>query len=217
MITILIADDHELVRRGLRMTIAAESDMQLVGEGRSGREALALALELVPDLVLLDIQMPDMDGVTAASAIRAAHPQMAILILTSFSSDSQIHAALRAGASGYLLKDVSGDALLAAIRGAVQGDPQLHPQVARRLMATIPPAASPLAGLTAREHAVLKLIGSGRTNREIAAALVLTETTVKGYVSDIFGKLQINDRTQAALLAVRYGLVAPDDLPDLPR
>jgi len=158
--------------------------------------------------------MPDMDGVAATVAIRSTHPEIAILILTSFGSDTQIHAALRAGASGYLLKDVSGDSLLAAIRGVANGDPQLHPHVARRLMATVPLPPDPLSILTTREREVLRLLGSGHNNREIAAALVLTETTVKGYVSDLFSKLHVTDRTQAALLAVRYGLVAAHELPD---
>lgn len=216
MISVILADDHEVVRRGLRMTIAGEADMRLLGEARNGREAVALAAETCPRVALLDVQMPEMDGVAAAAAIHAAQPEIAILMLTSFSGDTQLHAALRAGANGYLLKDMSGDALVAAIRGAARGEPQLHPTVARRLMNLAPAPNDPLAALTSREREVLRLLGRGMSNKEIGAALTLTEMTVKGYVSDILGKLQIADRTQAALLAVRYGLIDPNDLPDVP-
>jgi len=214
MIKILIADDHELVRRGLRQTIAAEADMQLVGEARTGAEAVALAAAAPPDVALLDVQMPGMDGIAAAAAIHAAQPQTAILMLTSYSSDAQLHAALRAGVAGYLLKDISGDELAAAIRGAAAGRPQMHPEILRRLMQQMPAPADPLAALTAREREILRLIAQGRSNKEIGAALSLTEATVKGYVSAVLGKLGVADRTQAALLTVRYGLVAPADLPD---
>lgn len=216
MITIVIADDHEIVRRGLRLTIEAEPDLQLLGEARTGREAIELARTLHPAIMLLDIQMPDMDGLAAATTIHAAQPDVAILILTSFSSDAQLAAALRAGVSGYLLKDLSGDALIAALRGAARGEPQLHPSIARKLMQHAGPPADPLAELTTREQDVLRLIARGHSNKEIGAALALTEVTIKGYVSSILSKLGVADRTQAALLAVRYGLIAPDDLPTLP-
>lgn len=215
MISIVIADDHEIVRRGLRLTIEAEPDLQLVGEARTGREALELARTKQPNVIVLDIQMPDMDGIAAATALHAAQPNTAILILTSFSSDAQLAAALRAGVTGYLLKDMSGDALIAAIRGAARGEPQLHPSIARKLMQHAGPPADPLAELTAREQDVLRLIARGHSNKEIGAALALTEVTIKGYVSSILSKLGVADRTQAALLAVRYGLIAPDDLPTL--
>lgn len=213
MIRIVIADDHEIVLRGLRMTIQGEEDMQLLGEARSGREALARVAETRPDVLLLDIQMPDMDGIQAAAAVHAAHPEVAIVMLTSFSSDVQLHAALQAGASGYLLKDVSGDALVAAIRGAARGEPQLHPEIARRLMKNMPAPNDPLGGLTPREREVLLLIARGLSNKEIGLQLSLTEVTVKGYVSGLLSKLNVSDRTQAALLAVRYGLIDPQDLP----
>jgi NarL family two-component system response regulator LiaR len=214
---VLIADDHEIVRRGLRMTIAGEEDMRLLGEARTGREAVELAAALRPNVVLLDVQMPDMDGVAAAAAIRATQPEVAILMLTSFGGDAQLYAALRAGASGYLLKDTSGDDLVRAIRGAARGDPQLHPNIARRLMQQAAAPADPLAMLTPREREVLRRLAQGLSNKEIGAALGLTEVTVKGYVSALLGKLHVADRTQAALLAVRYGLVAPGELPDVPR
>jgi DNA-binding NarL/FixJ family response regulator len=213
MISVLIADDHEIVRRGLRMTIAGEADLLLLGEARNGREAVEMAATSQPHVVLLDIQMPEMNGVEAAAAIHAAQPEIFILMLTSFDGDAQLYAALQAGASGYLLKDASGDELVRAIRGAARGEPQLHPTIARRLMARAPAPADPLALLTARERDVLGLLAQGLSNKQIGAALMLTEVTVKGYVSAVLGKLQVADRTQAALLAVRYGLVAPGELP----
>ena len=207
MIRVAIADDHEIVRRGLRMTILGEEDMQLVGEASNGREAVLLAAAQQPDVLLLDIQMPEMDGLAAAQQIHADCPDVRILILTSFDSDAKLYAALQAGVTGYLLKDTSGDGLVAAIRGAAQGIPQLHPEIARKLMGQMPAPSTPLDALTEREREVLTLLARGNSNREIGAALFLTEATVKGYVSTILGKLYVSDRTQAALLAVRYGLV----------
>ena len=216
MIGIIIADDHEVVRRGLRMTIQGEADFELLGEARNGHEAVALVATHQPQVALLDLQMPELNGVGATHAIHAAHPQVAIVILTSFSDDAQLHAALRAGATGYLLKDISGDALVRAIRGAAHGDPQLHPQIARRLMDRMPMPEDPLARLTARERAVLQLIGRGQSNKEIGVTLGLAELTIKGYVSEMLSKLGAADRTQAALLAVRYGLIRLDELPETP-
>ncbi len=212
-IGVLIADDHDIVRRGLRMTIAGEEDMRLLGEARNGHEAIELAARTRPDVILLDIQMPELDGVAAAAAIHAAQPTIAIVMLTSFAGDAQLYAALQAGAQGYLLKDTSGDDLVQAIRGAARGEPQLHPSVARRLMQRLPAPDDPLAALTARERDVLHLLSRGLSNKQIGAALTLTEVTVKGYVSAVLGKLGVADRTQAALLAVRHGLIAPEDLP----
>ncbi len=214
-ITIVIADDHEMVRRGLRMTIAAEPDLLLLGEATTGREAVRLAAELRPTLVLLDVQMPDMDGVTAAQAIRQAQPATAVVMLTSFAEDAQLYAALDAGVIGYLLKDISGDDLVEAIRGAVRGEPQLHPSIALRLMRRRSTAGDPFADLTERERDVLKTLARGFSNKEIAQALFLTETTVKGYVSTVLSKLGVSDRTQAALIAVRHGLVKLAELPDV--
>jgi len=210
MIRVAIADDHEIVRRGLRMTILGEEDMELVGEAANGREAVLLAAAQSPDVLLLDIQMPEMDGLAAAEAIRAAQPDVHILILTSFDTDAKLYAALKAGVTGYLLKDTPGDSLVAAIRGAAQGIPQLHPDIARKLMGQMPAPATPLDELTEREREVLTLLAQGNSNKEIAARLFLTEATVKSYVSTILGKLHVADRTQAALLAVRYGLVDVD-------
>ncbi len=213
VIRVLIADDHEIVRRGLRMTIQGESDMLLVGEAVDGRQAVELALRLHPDVVLMDIQMPGVDGIQAAAELRRSLPGAAVVMLTSFTGDAQLHAALQAGADGYLLKDISGDELAAAVRSARRGQPVLHPEIARRLMQQMPLPADPFASLTERERQVLQLIARGLSNKEIGGQLFLTEVTVKGYVSALLAKLGVADRTQAALLAVRYGLVNPDDLP----
>lgn len=212
-IGVVIADDHEVVRRGLSMTIAGEPDMRLLGAAATGREAVALVQATQPDVVLLDVHMPDMDGVAAAAILRAAYPQLAILMLSSYSDDARIYAALRAGASGYLLKEMSGDALLAAIRAVARGEPQLHPKIAQRLMNRVMPPEDPLAQLSPREHEVLRWIARGMSNKEIAAATDLTEQTVKSYVREILAKLDVADRTQAALLAVRYGGVWDTDEP----
>lgn len=212
MIRVAIVDDHEIVRRGLRMTILGEEDMALAGEAANGVEAVQLAAVQRPDVLLLDILMPEMDGLAAAQEIRRTQPDVHILILTSFDNDAKLYAALQAGVTGYLLKDTSGDDLVDAIRGAAQGIPQLHPEIARRLMDQMPAPVTPLDDLTEREREVLTLLARGNSNKEIGGALFLTEATVKGYVSTILGKLHVADRTQAALLAVRYGLVDVDEM-----
>jgi DNA-binding NarL/FixJ family response regulator len=213
LIGVVIADDHEVVLRGLGMTIAREPDMRLLGSATTGAEALALVRALEPDVVLLDIQMPDIDGVAAAATLHLAYPHMAILMLTGYTDDARIYAALQAGASGYLLKEMSGDALVAAIRAAARGEPQLHPKIARRLMSRMMPPENPLAQLAPREREILRWIARGLSNKEIAVATDLTEQTVKSYVRDILGKLNVTDRTQAALLAVRHGLMSDGDAP----
>ncbi len=212
MLKILIVDDHQVVRRGLQMTIDAEKDMRVIAEASNGTQVLAVIKKHKPDVVLMDLQMPEMNGVDALKQIRPAFPDLPILILTTFTDDAHVYAALRAGASGFLLKEMSGDDLVAAIRGAAQGKPQLHPDIARRLMARAPMPDDPFDSLTERERGILKLLARGKSNKEIAGELVLTEMTVKGYVSDLFAKLGVNDRTQAALMAVRYGLVLPEEL-----
>jgi len=190
------------------MTIEGEVDMELVGEAAVGRAAVDLIKRVRPDVLLLDLQMPVLDGVQAAQEIRSLAAGTIILALTSFREDAQLYTALRAGVHGYLLKDISGDALVDAIRGAAHGQPQLHPDVARRLMERMGAPADPFAELTERERDVLKLVAVGKSNKEIGQALFLTEVTVKGYVSSVLSKLHVEDRTQAALLAVRYGLVS---------
>lgn len=212
MLKIIIADDHQVVRRGLTFTIDAEKDMRVVGEAQNGAGVLALIKKHKPDVVLMDLQMPELNGVDALKQIRPEYPELPILILTSFTDDAHVFAALRAGASGFLLKEMNGDDLVAAIRGAAQGKPQLHPDIAKRLMLRAPMPDDPFDSLTERERGILKLLAKGKSNKEIASELSLTEMTVKGYVSDLFVKLGVNDRTQAALMAVRYGLVMVEEL-----
>ncbi len=212
MLKILIADDHQIVRRGLRMTLDAESDMRVVAEAADGAEVSALVKKHKPDVVLLDLQMPGQNGIETLQQLRPDFPELPILILTSFSDDAHLYAALRAGASGFLLKEMDGDDLVEAIRGAAQGKPQLHPDIARKLMARAPLPEDPFESLTERERDILSHLARGMSNKEIGAQLHLTEMTVKGYVSDILAKLGVSDRTQAALMAVRYGLVRAEDL-----
>lgn len=212
MLKILIADDHQIVRRGLRMTIDAERDMKVLAEAVDGSQVLKLIQKHKPDVVLMDLQMPNVDGVDALRGIRLEFPELPILILTSFSDDAHIYAALRAGANGFLLKEMGGDELVDAIRGAAKGRPQLHPEIAKRLMARAPMPQDPFEELTERERDLLKLLARGMSNKEIAVQLTLTEMTVKGYVSDVLMKLGVSDRTQAALMAVRFGLIKPEEL-----
>lgn len=212
MLKIIIADDHQVVRRGLTLTIDAEKDMRVVGEAQNGAGVLALIKMHKPDVALMDLQMPEMTGVDALKQIRLEYPDLPVLILTTFSDDAHVYAALRAGASGFLLKEMNGDDLVAAIRGAAQGKPQLHPDIAKRLMLRAPMPDDPFDSLTERERGILKLLAKGRSNKEIAGELSLAEMTVKGYVSDLFVKLGVSDRTQAALMAVRYGLVMVEEL-----
>jgi NarL family two-component system response regulator LiaR len=205
---VLIVDDHGVVREGLRAYLELEPDIQVVGEAKDGLEAVRRAAELQPDVVLMDLVMPNMDGVDATSRIKQQQPATHVIILTSFLDDERVVPAIRAGATSYLLKDVAATDLARAIRGARAGQAQLHPEVARRLMQQVTSPRKPDAGaqLTDREREVLRLLADGRSNKEIARSLVVSERTVKGHVSNILGKLGLQDRTQAALFAVRNGL-----------
>jgi len=207
-IRVLIVDDHGVVREGLRAYLELEPDIQVVGEARDGTEAVRRALELSPDVVLMDLVMPNMDGVDATTRIKEQQPAVHVIVLTSFLEDDRVVPAIKAGATSYLLKDVAASDLARAIRGARAGQAQLHPEVARRLMQQVTAPRKPDAGaqLTEREREVLRLLAEGRSNKEIARALVVSERTVKGHVSNILGKLGLQDRTQAALYAVRHGL-----------
>jgi two-component system, NarL family, response regulator LiaR len=207
-IRVLIVDDHGVVREGLRAYLELEPDIQVVGEAKDGLEAIRRAQELQPDVVLMDLVMPNMDGVDATSRIKQQQPATHVIILTSFLDDERVVPAIRAGATSYLLKDVAATDLARAIRGARAGQAQLHPEVARRLMQQVTSPRKPDAGaqLTDREREVLRLLADGRSNKEIARSLVVSERTVKGHVSNILGKLGLQDRTQAALFAVRNGL-----------
>lgn len=208
-IKVLIVDDHSVVRQGLRMFLTLESDFEIVGEAANGKEALSLVAEHKPDVVIMDLLMPVMDGVTATQTIRRDYPDTEVLALTSVLEDAQIVNAIRAGAIGYLLKDTQADDLCRAIRAAAAGQVQLSPQVAERLMKEITTPKDPLdeVQLTERETDVLRLLAQGLANKEIARDLYISETTVKTHVSNILMKLGVSSRTQAALYAVRIGLV----------
>jgi DNA-binding NarL/FixJ family response regulator len=210
-IRILIADDHSVVRQGLRMFLALDSELEVVGEATNGAEALRMAHELKPDVVLMDLLMPVMDGIAATRAIRRELPDTEVIALTSVLEDKAIFGAVQAGAIGYLLKDTQADELCRSIKSAAAGQVQLSPQVATRLMHRVSAPESP-EPLTDRETEVLKLLAQGKSNKEIAAALVIGEKTVKTHVSNILGKLGVPSRTQAALFAVRTGLVSLDAL-----
>ena len=220
-IGVLLVDDHTVVRQGLRMFIEMQKDMEVLGEGSNGVEAVELALRLDPDVILLDLLMPQMDGVEATRKILENNPHSRVLILTSFGEDDHIFPAIRAGAQGYLLKDILPADLVQAIRETYQGKAQLHPDVARRLMMAVSgdapvkepkPASLPneLQGLTDREREVLEQIAQGSTNREIAEKMVISEKTVKTHVSNLLDKLGLEDRTRAAIWALKHGLGSKD-------
>jgi two-component system, NarL family, response regulator LiaR len=209
-IRVLIADDHSVVRQGLRMFLGLDDRLEVVGEARDGAEALALAHELRPDVVLMDLLMPVMDGLTAIARIRAEVPGVAVLALTSVLEDASVGEAVRAGAIGYLLKDTDADELRRAIVAAAQGQVQLAPEAAARLVREVaaPPAPADPVPLTPRETDVLRLIARGLANKQIARELGVGEKTVKTHVSNVLMKLGVESRTQAALEAVARGLVA---------
>jgi DNA-binding NarL/FixJ family response regulator len=210
-IRIVIADDHSVVRQGLRMFLALDDELEVIGEAQNGAEALELAHELKPDVVLMDLLMPVMDGITAIGAIRREVPEVEVIALTSVLEDASVVGAVKAGAIGYLLKDTQADELRRAIKAAAEGQVQLAPQAAARLLREVRTPESPEA-LTERETDVLRLLAMGRANKEIARELDIGEKTVKTHVSNILGKLGVQSRTQAALHAVRTGLVPADAL-----
>jgi NarL family two-component system response regulator LiaR len=205
VIRVLIADDHAVVRQGLRTFLDLQDDIEVVGEAADGEEALAAAERLAPDVVLVDIVMPKLDGVDVIRRLGTHAPAAKALVLTSFIDDDRLFPVLRAGAAGYLLKDVQPQELVEAIRTVHGGGALLHPKVAARLLEEL--ATDPL---TPREREVLVLIGRGMANKVIALELSLSEKTVKAHVSSILAKLGVHDRTQAALYAVREGLVGPE-------
>jgi len=208
-IRVLIADDHAVVRQGLRAFLEAQSDIEVVGEANDGSDAVRLASELQPDVVVMDVVMPQVDGIEAIRRIRSAGVPAKVIVLTSFADDQKVFAAVRAGAAGYLLKDVRPDELGEAIRTVMRDEALLNPRVAATLMQEFAHQARlPVAGaLTEREMDVLRLLAKGRSNKEIALELGVAEKTVKTHVSSILSKLQLADRTQAALFAVRERLV----------
>ena len=207
-IRVLIVDDHAMVRQGIATFIELQDDVELVGEAANGREAIARVEECKPDVVLMDLVMPEMDGVTATREIKVRYPDVKVLVLTSFVNDAQLTPALQAGASGYLLKDIAADDLMKAIRAAQRGETPLAPAVAKKLVegARTPQddESGKLAALTERERQVLALLGRGLSNKEIAAKLSISEKTVKFHVSGVLSKLGVSDRTQAALFAAKH-------------
>lgn len=218
-IRVLIVDDHAMVRQGLRTFLelqdSASLPIKVAGEAVNGMQAVELARQTQPDVVLLDLVMPEMDGIQATARILESNPNTRVIILTSFGEEDKVLPAIRAGAQGYLLKDIPPLELVQAVRQVYLGNVQLHPEVARKLMSAVagkeaphPSQAAPQSreGLTEREQEVLQLIAEGRNNREIAERLVISEKTVKTHVSNILGKLHLDDRTQAAIYALRHGI-----------
>jgi DNA-binding NarL/FixJ family response regulator len=208
VIRVLIVDDHPVVRAGLQKLLDGDPSIEIIGEATTGMEALALADALRPDLILLDLRLPELDGISAIRRIREVSPTSRVLILSGFATEQDVHAAIQAGAVGYLLKDMCSPELGRAIHAAMQGEPALHATAQGHLMRHVTMPPSPLTTLTPRERDVLKLIARGYSNREIAGLLHLTEGTVKGYVSAVLAKLGVADRTQAALYGLKHGLQA---------
>lgn len=210
-IRILIVDDHSVVRQGLRMFLTLDPELDVVGEATNGAEAVEEVAKLNPDVVLMDLLMPVMDGISATQVIRREHPDTEVIALTSVLEDASVVNAVRAGAIGYLLKDTQADELCRAIKAAHAGQVQLSPKAAERLMREIRVPDTPVK-LTEREVEVLQLLAKGKANKEIASELHIGETTVKTHVSNILMKLDVPSRTQAALYAVRIGLVSGDEI-----
>ena len=215
MIRVLLADDQALVRSGFRMILEARDDLEVVGEAEDGAEAVSLARTLRPDVILMDVRMPALDGIEATRRIVASGSPARVLILTTYDLDDYVYAAIRAGASGFLLKDVEPAQLVEAVRVVARGDALLAPTVTRRLLERFadalpgepPPPPAAVAALTPREREILELVAAGLSNGEIAERLFLGETTVKTHVSSILRKLGLRDRVQAVVLAYETGLV----------
>lgn len=210
-ITVLIVDDHSVVRQGIRAFLEAQPDLHIVGEAASGEEAIRIVQERVPDVILMDLIMPGMNGVEATRQVKRISPRTQIVVLTSYYEDEHIFPALRAGAISYILKDIRPGELVDIVRKAAQGESVLHPQIAARVIQEVREAKravpTPFIDLTERELEVLRLIAEGESNAHIAEKLVLSEKTVKGHVSNILSKLHMADRTQAAVFAWQQGLM----------
>ena len=208
-ISLVIVDDHAIVRQGLRTYLELQPDIEVVGEASDGREAIGLVRDTLPDIVLMDLVMPNVDGVEATRTITMLSPSSRVIVLTSFSEDEKVFASIKAGAQGYLMKDVLPQELVRAIRTVHRGEAQLDPEIARKLMQefTNPQPATPKHDLTERELEVLRLIAQGKSNKDISEDLVLSEKTVKTHVSNILQKLHLTDRTQAAVYALRQKIV----------
>lgn len=209
-ISVMLIDDHRVVRQGLRDFLELQGDIEIVGEAASGEEGVQLARELLPDVVLMDLVMPGIDGVETTRRIKAASPSTRVIVLTSFADDNKVFPAIKAGAISYLLKDVSPEELAHAIRAAQRNEAVLHPEVAAKLMQEFSaprPGEAPVDQLTPREMEVLRLIAKGQSNKEIADTLIVSEKTIKTHVSNILSKLHLADRTQAAIYALRQRIV----------
>ncbi|AMW99871.1 response regulator [Rummeliibacillus stabekisii] len=213
MIKVLIVDDHHVVRRGLLFFLKTQKDIEVVGEASNGKEAIELTASLQPDIILMDLVMPEMDGIQATKHIKAKYPNIQIIMLTSFSDRDHVVPAIEAGAAGYQLKDIEPDELVLAIRRVMDGENIMHPQVTTQLIqnqemtSELPHMLHPL---TNREQDVLGELTKGKSNKEIASSLFVTEKTVKTHISNIFAKLEVQDRTQAALYAVKHGLTTTE-------
>jgi len=213
-ISVLVADDHTLFREGVRKMLEAEEDMEVVGEAATGREALEQARTLMPDVILMDIKMPDLDGIEATRTLHREMPHIGIIFVTMFQDDEFIFRGLQAGGRGYILKDSDPDTMLRAIRAVAHGESLLGPTIAQKALrqfSNLPGKQVPIADeLTPRELEVLTLIAEGLSNRKIAGRLVISEKTVKNHINNIFSKLHLQDRSQAMLYAIRKGLVKVD-------
>ena len=218
-IRVLLTDDHAIVRKGVRALLATERDIQVVGEAGNGAEAVAKAETLCPDVILMDLMMPELDGIEATRQITANIPGARVIVLTSFAADDKVFPAIKAGALGYLLKDSGPEELLRAIRQVYRGEPSLEPSIARKVLFELaqPPKQQPLTAdpLTERELDVLRLIAQGCSNKEIALKLSVSELTVRTHVSNVLSKLHVASRTQAALYALQKGITSLEDIPAL--
>ena len=216
-IRVLLTDDHAIVRKGVRALLATERDIQVVGEASNGAEAVAQAEALCPDVILMDLMMPKLDGIEATRQITALFPSVRVIVLTSFAADEKVFPAIKAGALGYLLKDSGPEELIRAIRQVYRGEPSLEPSIARKVLLELaqPPKQQPLTAnpLTEREFDVLRLIAKGCSNKEIALKLSVSDLTVRTHVSNILGKLHLASRTQAALYALQKGITSLEDIP----
>jgi NarL family two-component system response regulator LiaR len=211
-INVLIVDDHGMVRQGLITYLDLMEDIKVVGEAQNGTEAVAQVRRYKPDVVLMDLVMPEMDGIEATRRIRELHPDTKVIVLSSFTEDDKVFPAIKSGAAGYLLKDISPTDLANAIRAVIRGKTQLHPDIAKKLMNQFVDPKARIEGisedLTPREVEVLGLLAQGMSNAELADALFISEKTIKTHISNILGKLNLADRTQAAIYAYKHGLVA---------
>jgi NarL family two-component system response regulator LiaR len=214
-IKVLIVDDHQVVRQGLRTFLELQPDIIVLGEASDGQAAVEMVRQLKPDVVLMDLVMPHLDGIAATRQVKALGGVVKVIALTSFSEDDKVFSAIQAGASSYLLKDVSPEGLVEAIRAVFGGEARLHPDITRKLMEQVVQQTNQSRQdlpeeLTGREMEVVRLVAQGRSNHEIAQALVISEKTVKTHVSNVLGKLHLDDRTQMAIYAIKHGLVEMD-------